>query len=97
MSVCLFTRQASLDLLEIHDYIAQNSPQNAARFLDRLEEKCRFLAENPKLGQNCPALAEGLSSFPEGNYLIFYKSASTGIVVVRVLSGFRDLESLFGE
>ena len=79
MSVCWFTRQASLDLLEIHDYIARNSPENAGRFLARLEEKCQFLATNPGVGRNCPTLAPDLRSFPEGNYLIFYKPTSNGM------------------
>jgi toxin ParE1/3/4 len=47
------------------------------------------------LGRSRDQLALGMRSFPVGNYLIFYLPIKNGIVIVRVLSGYRDLDSLF--
>ena len=52
--------------------------------------------EESRHGHACGQLAPELRSFPEGNYLIFYKPIHRGIVVVRVLSGYRDIEALLG-
>ena len=37
----------------------------------------------------------GLRSWSVGNYVIFYRQVSTGIDIVRVLHGARDIEALF--
>ena len=50
MSRCVFTLEALADLQSIHDYIAQDSPPGALRFVDRLEEHCILLADYPELG-----------------------------------------------
>ncbi|MBF0269811.1 MAG: type II toxin-antitoxin system RelE/ParE family toxin [Alphaproteobacteria bacterium] len=36
-----------------------------------------------------------IHSFPVGNYTIFYKQTGTGIVVLRVLHGARDISAAF--
>ena len=53
-----------------------------------------MLARSPHLGRSREELGPGLRSFPVGDYLIFYLPSKTGIVVVRVLSGYRDLDKL---
>ncbi|GJL54767.1 MAG: plasmid stabilization protein [Nitrospirales bacterium] len=83
------------DLDDIWDYIAQDNPQAADHFIDTVEEKCRLLAEFPKLGTTCDSLFPALRFFVIGKYLLFYLPLEAGIEVVRVLHGSRDLESLF--
>jgi toxin ParE1/3/4 len=56
-----------------------------------------MLARTPRMGRVRDELAPGLRSFPIGDYLIFYRNVPKGIAVVRVLSGYRDIESLFGD
>ena len=87
--------EAESDLDEIWWYIAQDSPDNADRFLDRLQERCRALADFPQIGTRRDDLKTGLRSHPCGHYLIFYFPLEDGIDVVRVLHGARDLEALF--
>jgi len=87
--------EAEADLDEIWLYIAQDDPNAADRFMDRIEERCHLLAENPRIGRSRPGLASGLRSFPVGNYLIFYVPIENGIEIVRVVSGSRDIEALF--
>jgi toxin ParE1/3/4 len=42
-----------------------------------------------------PDLGAGILGFPVEDYVIFYRQVSTGIEVVRVLHGARDIEALF--
>ena len=84
---------ARSDLMDIWQYIADDSPEDADRFLDTLEEKMSLLADNPEMGKRKEELAEGLRGFPVGNYMIFYRphGEKEGIVVVRVLNATQDI------
>lgn len=83
------------DLINIGKYIHARNPAAADRLLNEFEEKFQLLAEFPGLGQWRNDLAEGLRSFPVGNYLIFYFPLSDGITIVRVLHGARNLKRIF--
>jgi len=86
---------AEADLREIWFYVARDNTDAADRFVDRIQKKCQLLAESPRIGRSRAELGPGLRSFPIGNYLIFYRSVHDGIEVVRILSGYRDLDALF--
>lgn len=86
--------EAESDLDEIWWYIAQDSPHNADRFLDCIQERCLALADFPKMGTSRDELKAGLRSQPVGNYMIFYFPLEDGIDLVRVIHGSRDIESL---
>lgn len=85
--------KAESDLIDIWLFIAEDQPINADRFLDRLHEVAQSLAETPGMGVNRPAIAEGLKSFPVGNYVLFYRVKPTQLELVRVLSASRDMET----
>ncbi len=87
--------QAEIDLENIWLYIAQDSPKNADRFLDLIQEKCELIADFPSLGESCAELIDGLRSFPVGNYLIFYFPLENGVNIVRVMHGSRDMNTQF--
>jgi toxin ParE1/3/4 len=53
------------------------------------------LADFPEIGRSCNNLQPKLKSFPMENYLIFYRPTASGIEIVRIVSGYRDLEVLF--
>lgn len=106
MSVVRFSRQAEADLTEIWVYIAQDNVDAADRLIDRIYDTCHHtLAPSPQGGRARPELAEALRSYPIGHYVIFYRpicgcdpgTAATGIEVVRILSGHRDVSSLLGD
>lgn len=63
MSRCVFTLEARADLLQIHDYIAEGSPANALRFVDRLEEQCVRLVDHPRMGIARPEFGPDHRSF----------------------------------
>jgi toxin ParE1/3/4 len=49
------------------------------------------------MGRRYDALAQNLRGLPIGNYIIFYRATDQGISIERILSGYRDLETLFPE
>jgi len=87
--------QAESDLDEIWLYIARDSVESADAFLEQIEERCLALAEFPFMGVSRGELAPSLRSVAVGNYIVFYLPAADGVVVVRVLQGMRDIESVF--
>lgn len=95
MAEVLRSDPAKADLLQIWHFIAHENPLAADRQLDRINDACNMLAENPEGGPRREDLAPGLRFFPVGNYLIFYVPAQTGITVLRVLHGSRDYREEF--
>ncbi len=95
MASVLRTPQAKADLIELWLYIATDSATAADRLLATIDEKCRLLARFPEMGQSCDELAPLLRCFSVGNYVIFYRPAESGVEIIRVVSGARDIESLF--
>lgn len=85
---------AQSDLLEIWDYIAADSPGAADRMIDRFAATVAMLQEHPLAGRARPELADGLRSFACGNYVLFYRSTATALILVRVRSGFLDIEAI---
>ena len=86
---------AETDILEIWDYIADDSLAAADRWVDHLDEQCRVLATQPMMGRARDELAPGVRSFPFGRYVVFYMPLDDGIDVVRVLHGARDIDAVF--
>lgn len=89
--------RAKSDLIEIWDYIAEDSEARADDFVAKIHEKFLALAEHPGIGRARDELEKDIRSFPVGRYIIFYRPFAEGIEVVRVLHGFRDLDALFDE
>lgn len=78
--------QATIDLAEIWDYIADDSEDRADGFIDSIDSidrKFRILANQPNIGRVRDELVEGLRSFPIGRYIIFYRPLPDGIEVIR--------------
>jgi toxin ParE1/3/4 len=86
---------AAADLDDIWWYIAQDNPDVADLFLDKIEERLQTLARFPDMGISRDELMPSLRSLPIGNYLIYYLTLDDGIEIVRVLSGMRYIEPLF--
>lgn len=87
---------AAADILEIWDYIADDSFDAADRWVDQLDEKFRLLATQPLMGRIRDEVDRDMRSFPFGRYVIFYMPMDGGIDVVRVLHGGRDIDAVFG-
>ena len=87
--------QAEADILEIWDYIAEDSLIEADRWLDRLDEKFALWATQPTMGRSRDELAPGIRSLAFGRYVVFFEPLPDGIDVVRVLHGSRDIDASF--
>jgi toxin ParE1/3/4 len=95
MPVIIKRPRAKSDLVEIWDYIAEDSEARADSFLDLIDKKFRTLAQRPAIGRLRDELAESLRSFPVGRYVIFYRPLSNGVDIVRVLHSARDMNTDF--
>jgi toxin ParE1/3/4 len=89
------------ELAAIWDYIALNNIDAADRFLEAAYAAFGKLAAMPGMGRSrrfsYPRLSTARSFRVEGfdNYLVFYAPIPTGIEVLHVLHGARDLEGFF--
>jgi len=98
------TPQAERDIDGEVVYLAEEAdPETAIRFFEAAHETFRALLAMPGMGRmrtlNNPRLADirqwPVSSFEK--YLIFYRGVSTGIDIVRVLHGARDIDRVLDE
>lgn len=95
MPQVIISPEAENDLLDIWLYIAEDNPINADRFLDKLNDKAKLIAEFKESGRARPELGEGLQSFPMDRYVIYFRKSAEGIELVRVLNAARDINLLF--
>jgi toxin ParE1/3/4 len=91
----IFSPTSQRDLNEILDYIAQDKPGAAIRFVETLRESCRRLSQHPHLGEDCSDLRAGMRRLAVRGYLIFYRLGEDKVEILRVLHGARDWPSLF--
>ena len=87
---------ARANLLELYDYIAEDSPQNAERFITRLFDAIDHLADQPKMGRHVPE-ADNRDDVRElifHDYRIIYHLQTEYVYIVNVLHGSRNLQRL---
>jgi toxin ParE1/3/4 len=96
----LRTTDVAIELLDIHDYIAKDSPPAASRFLEAAEECFRQISIHPELGAvgEFPITKQTgvrrwrITEFP--TYLVFYRDEGETVTILHVVHGARNLESL---
>lgn len=89
--------EANRDLIEIGLYIARQSGsrQQAESFLDLIQQTATLLATQPEMGELRTEFSTGCyRSFSVGNYVIYFRPVSDGILIARVLHGARDHNAL---
>ena len=100
----VFSDAAMADILEQSDWYAAKSGRNLAeRWEEGVTSTLLRIARRPRVGSPCQFGAEQLrglrrlsvAGFPK--HLIFYQAREGEILVLRVVHGARDLESLFSE
>ena len=79
-----FTRPAQRDLAQIHAYISQDSPGMASRFVARLIEHSRNLADNPFEGRATDEPNARVIVAPRMRYLIFYTVIADEIHITHI-------------
>ncbi len=98
----IISPEASLDLEEIIDDFATRSIEAGERFVDKFDKKCKYLANFSNMGRSYGNIKPDLRGVPLDGYIILYRVINNGIrhlqkLIVRVVSGYLDLESLFAE
>lgn len=87
----VWTEQAAQRLLQIKEFIARDSMDKAAQFVERLIKRGENLASFPNSGRKVPEL--GLASIREvieGNYRLVYRATPNQIEILTVFEGHRE-------
>jgi toxin ParE1/3/4 len=95
MPIIVKRPKAKADLIEIWDYIADDSETRADAFIETIDKKFHALVDAPYLGIARDEIETNLRSFPVGRYVIFYRRITEGIEIIRILHGARDLNVIF--
>ena len=95
MAQVLLTTAAEESRIDIWRHVAEDSPDAADRLLERIDEKCRLYATQPKMGSPRPDLGREVRCFLVGNYVVIYRPIEDGIVVLLVIHGARDISAIF--
>lgn len=88
---------AEVDILEIWEYIAEDSVIEADRWVDKLDEKFALWGTQPMMGRTRDELSPSIRSLIFGRYVVFFEPLPNGIDVVRVLHGSRDIDVAFAQ
>jgi toxin ParE1/3/4 len=86
---------AESDLADIRRYIERDKPAAAERQIAKFFQMFRTLAKNADLGERRPDYGPGIRTFSVGTYVIAYRPYAEGVEIVRVVSGYRDLDAMF--
>jgi addiction module RelE/StbE family toxin len=96
-----WTATARRDLEAIVDYVAADSIENALRVLDRLQERAESLGVTAERGRIVPELravdVHQYREVIEHPWRIVYRIEANAVLVLAVLDGRRDLQSLLLE
>jgi toxin ParE1/3/4 len=93
----IITVPASLDVVEIVEYLSDRTIESGEEFIQDFTEKCRYLTSFPLIGKSYSELQPGLRGIQLKPYIIFYAVTDEVVEIVRVLRGDRDLKALFNQ
>jgi plasmid stabilization system protein ParE len=85
------------DLEEIADYIAHDSPRQAARLLRELRARMKEIAKRPTLYRLRPELGAEARLASLGQYVILFRIRSKAVRIERVVHGSRNLLPMMEE
>jgi plasmid stabilization system protein ParE len=92
-----FTARADGDFEEIGDWIAQDDPQQAARFVRELRKAAAALSRYPRRYPVVPGTSGELRKKLYRDYLIFYRVHESEVQILRICHGSRDWAAIFNE
>ena len=86
------------ELEDIWYYTARESGsiEIADRLIDSLTQRFFLLASHPYAGRLRDDLRTGLRSFPVGQYVVIYRIQDQDVLILHVVHGHRDIDSLIG-
>jgi toxin ParE1/3/4 len=90
-------REASLDLEQIVDYFLERNIEAGERFVENFNRKCRTIAQFPLIGRSYSEIGSTIRGVPLSGYIILYDVTDEYVAIVRVVSGYQDLDAIFGD
>jgi len=97
MKTLRITLPASQDLNAISDYFLKQSIDAGERFVETFNQKCKYLVRYPYMGKSYTHLRPGLRGLSLMGYIIFYHVVENDVEILRVVSGYRNLQDVFPE
>ncbi|AFY58658.1 plasmid stabilization system protein [Rivularia sp. PCC 7116] len=91
----VLAQEATQDLDDILDYFLSHNIDAGERFIQEFNKKCKYLTQFPNIGRSYANLDPMLRGIPVDGYILFYRVFEDNIEIVRVISGYRDLKSVF--
>ncbi len=92
MPTYVLSHESEIDIAGITEYVAERNVTAAIKILDRIQEACQMLAENPDVGEMRNGFGiPGCRSFTVSRYVVFFRPNSNGIEVARILDASRDI------
>lgn len=96
MNRYIISPAASRDLDEIVNYFVSRNIEAGERLIQEFNQKCKKLV-NPNIGRSYAEIEPSLRGVPLDGYVILYRVREDCLEIVRVVSGYRDLGSLFSK
>ncbi len=88
----IWTGEALKKLLEIEEFIAQDSPGRAEKFVNYLIERADSIPQNPKIGRIVPEISNpNIRELISKNYRIVYGIRKNRIDIITVFEGHKLL------
>ncbi len=98
MTQYVFGDGVELDLDAIWEFIANDDPIAADRWIDKLFQAFETLATNPRIGHRRDDLTRfQLLFWPVGAYLVIYRVQADSVEIVAVTQGSRDVPTLLAQ
>jgi len=91
------TNAAKNDLVGIAKFTQQRwGVDQRNKYLTQLDDTFHRLADTPQLGKSCDYIKPGYRKFPVASHVIYYRTSSNRIEIIRVLHKRMDVsESIF--
>jgi toxin ParE1/3/4 len=86
--------RAKRDVADIWHFIALDNLPAADRLVDSIKTALNLLASHPGMGPTRFELGANVRSFPVGNYILYYRAVESGIELLRVIHGARNVQDL---
>ena len=86
--------KAKADLKSIAPYTQETwGREQRNKYLAKLDESFHSLSREPQRGRACDDIREGYCKYHVGRHLIFYRQATKGIEIIRILHDRMDVDS----
>jgi toxin ParE1/3/4 len=93
MSGYRLSPRAQADIEDIWDYTASRwGLDQAEAYLRQIIAAIEAVAVDPRRGKTCDEVRAGYRKYPAGSHLLFYRTTSDGIDIMRILHQRMDFE-----